>query len=118
MVALMAAIGLIDGAIASTSRTGPTVQPPAPAAKPVHQAPPPAVPAVPTAAPDIAAGKALFQEVCTACHDQSMVTAQRKTREDWAVTVDTMIGRGAPLTPEQAAQVVDYLNHSLGADAK
>ena len=114
----MAAIGLIDGAIASTSRTGPTVQPPAPDTKPVHQAPLPAVPAVPTAAPDIAAGKALFHEVCTACHDQSMVTAQRKTREDWAVTVDTMIGRGASLTPEQAAQVVDYLNHSLGADAK
>ena len=72
-------------------------------------------PPAPTGAP---AGKAVFESVCSNCHELSIATDQRKTRADWGETVDRMIGHGAPLSSDQAAQVVDYLTKTYGPDSK
>lgn len=91
---------------------------PAPPAQPPAAAAPTAA-AVPPAGPPAgaAAGAQILQTVCVMCHDQTLITSQRKSRNEWADTVEMMIGRGAPLTSEQAAQVVDYLAQNLGTSS-
>lgn len=77
-----------------------------------------ATPAPAPAAGQADPGKAVFESVCSNCHELAIATDQRKSRADWADTVDKMIGHGAPLTSEQAAQVVDYLAKHYGPDSK
>lgn len=124
----------------SQAQPAPATQPPAPGAEaqPAPASPAPATPATPgsqaapaapgaapsqaapgapAAAGDVAAEKALFEQTCSACHDLSTVTGQRKTRADWADTVQQMVGMGAQLTDDQAAQVVDYLSKTYPAPA-
>lgn len=54
-------------------------------------------------------GKPLVETSCAKCHDLVMVTSQRKSREDWSMTVDKMMTHGAPITDQQAEQIIDYL---------
>lgn len=72
-------------------------------------------PARPAKAQD-APGKALFESVCSNCHEINVTTDQRKSRADWQATVDRMVGHGAPITGEQAVQITDYLakTYALG----
>jgi cytochrome c5 len=60
-------------------------------------------------------GKQVFEEVCGACHDPAVSTAQVKSRDDWQATVSRMATEGAPLTDEQVAQVVAFLAKNYGA---
>lgn len=64
-------------------------------------APPPASPAGP--------GLVLINERCGFCHATTQATGVRKTRANWEAVVQSMIDRGAELTPEEQAVVVDYL---------
>lgn len=59
-------------------------------------------------------GKQVFQDVCGSCHDLTVSTDQTKSREDWQATVSRMVNSGAPLSDEQAAEVVDYLAKNYG----
>lgn len=75
------------------------------------QAPAPK-PTVPATAPGAAAPdptKELFETACSNCHDLSVVTGQRKTPADWGTTMDNMLAHGAPITEEQANQILEYL---------
>jgi hypothetical protein len=70
----------------------------------------------PSAAPPDAAhlvqAKALFSEKCSACHNLPDPAGESKTRPEWQRTVNTMLGRyhaSDSITPDQAAQIVDYL---------
>lgn len=78
-------------------------------------------PAAPAAAPAGAApaanggaGKQLFEGACGACHDLTVSTDQRKSHDDWQATVTRMVGSGAPLNDQEAAQVVEYLSKNFG----
>lgn len=75
----------------------------APAAKPA-----PAASRAPAGAPDPA--RDLFETTCSNCHDLSVITGQRKSAPDWATTMDNMLAKGAPITDEQATQILAYLN--------
>jgi cytochrome c5 len=54
-------------------------------------------------------GKAVLLRACTSCHAVSLITPQRKTAEEWAKTVDKMVGWGAPLRAEEKQGLVGYL---------
>ena len=55
-------------------------------------------------------GKAEFVHNCTACHGADMVTAVKKTPENWRKSVDEMAARGTDGTKEDLDNVVLYLD--------
>lgn len=55
-------------------------------------------------------GKAEFELRCGICHPTQNVLARRNDRQGWTRVVAAMRARGATLTDEQAALVVDYLS--------
>ncbi len=59
-------------------------------------------------------GAALVQERCTACHPISRVEGARFSAADWKTVVDTMIARGAQLSPQEEIAVVSYLAANYG----
>jgi cytochrome c5 len=59
-------------------------------------------------------GATLVQERCSVCHPLSRVEASRHTAADWKLIVDTMISRGAQLTPGEETVVVNYLATNFG----
>jgi len=59
-------------------------------------------------------GATLVQERCTACHPLSRVENARFSAANWKIVVDTMIARGAQLTPEEETIVVNYLAAKYG----
>jgi mono/diheme cytochrome c family protein len=75
-------------------------------------------PAAPPAEADAAARtKAIFEAQCSNCHELRIVTGQRKTEEEWATTVDAMVAKGAPVTPEQADEIIAYLAKYYGPNS-
>jgi cytochrome c551/c552 len=46
---------------------------------------------------------------CVICHDAQHITRAKLSREEWVFNVKNMIDRGAPITPEEIPQIVDYL---------
>jgi hypothetical protein len=56
-------------------------------------------------------GRDQFAIACLTCHSQRYVTTQpRLSRKTWTSEVDKMQkAYGAPISPEQATQIVDYL---------
>ncbi len=49
------------------------------------------------------------QAACTTCHVADQFTTQRRTRPQWAETVNTMIGMGAVVGDNEFDKLVDYL---------
>lgn len=62
-------------------------------------------------------GKAFAAENCSGCHSIELVTAQRKSPEEWKEVVNRMISNGDALTDEQYNEVVSYLGTYLGKEA-
>ena len=58
--------------------------------------------------------KPLVERACTACHELVIGSRQRMDRERWAALVEDMIDRGAELSGEKAAEVIDYLAANFG----
>jgi hypothetical protein len=59
--------------------------------------------------------KALVQKACTTCHVPALVTAQRKTPDQWAETVEKMVGMGAKVASDQDFEtIVGYLAKYYG----
>lgn len=54
-------------------------------------------------------GKEIVESACTRCHSLNQVVNAGYTRADWQNTIAMMVNAGAPLTPDQAKTVVDYL---------
>ena len=59
-------------------------------------------------------GKDAFERACAGCHELDTATSSRFTRSGWEQTVGDMVGRGAELNDEQAADVVAYLTKNFG----
>jgi hypothetical protein len=62
--------------------------------------------------------RALVQQLCSGCHQPTVVTRMRLPEDGWRETVANMVGRGMPGTPEQHQQVVRYLTRHRGSDAR
>lgn len=60
-------------------------------------------------------GRALIDENCLYCHDDSYIRALNLPREEWEGVLDMMIGMGMPLLePEVQEQILDYLEEEHG----
>jgi competence ComEA-like helix-hairpin-helix protein len=58
--------------------------------------------------------KEIVQQQCGGCHALKVVTTKRATKEQWAVVVDQMVGRGADVPDDEIETLVDYLAKSFG----
>jgi mono/diheme cytochrome c family protein len=63
------------------------------------------------------AGRDLINERCVSCHPVSTITAQRKDAMGWAVTLQQMADRGAEVSPEEMATIIEYLARTLPAQS-
>jgi virginiamycin B lyase len=63
-------------------------------------------------------GKDVVEAACTACHGTSNFTGSRFSRKDWEFVVSDMIDRGALITPEEKAIIVDYLVEHFGPEER
>ena len=59
--------------------------------------------------------KPLVEKTCASCHVFTQVSAQRKSPDQWALTVDQMIGYGATVSDEDYPKFVDYLSKTYPA---
>jgi hypothetical protein len=73
--------------------------------------------AQPNSEPPPGPGLELIQRACVNCHDISIITAKRKTRDEWAHILGLMADRGAEVTPDEMQIIEEYLaqNFSDGA---
>ena len=52
---------------------------------------------------------------CQECHDLSMVTAAAGlSRDGWNATIEEMVSYGLRVTPDERAQLLEYLSTYLG----
>jgi cytochrome c5 len=56
-------------------------------------------------------GETLVGERCIVCHDLQRVDDASYDDVGWEATVDRMIGKGAELTEEEQAAVIEYLSN-------
>jgi competence ComEA-like helix-hairpin-helix protein len=61
--------------------------------------------------------KDLVVQTCTVCHDLRSTVLQRKSRGAWEGTVLKMVDEGAPLQPEEADKVTEYLSTVFGPES-
>jgi hypothetical protein len=61
--------------------------------------------------------KPVVEKTCASCHVFTQVSAQRKTPDQWALTVDQMIGYGATVSDEDYPKFVDYLAKTYPAQS-
>lgn len=61
-------------------------------------------------------GAALAAARCSVCHELEHITRSNLSREQWEDTLALMTKRGLVVTPEEKAQLLDYLSHYYGAD--
>jgi hypothetical protein len=54
-------------------------------------------------------GQTLMQERCPVCHSLDRVTSAHKTADQWTVSVDRMVARGAQLTTQEQQILIVYL---------
>ena len=60
-------------------------------------------------------GRALIDEHCLYCHDDSYITSLNLGRAQWEEVLELMIGMGMPpLEPEIQEKVLDYLEEEHG----
>ena len=65
--------------------------------------------------------RALVAAQCGACHDLQPLfdaAAAGVNRDDWNAAIDEMTSYGLKVTPEQRAQILEYLATYLGPSAK
>jgi cytochrome c2 len=59
-------------------------------------------------------GPSLLENKCASCHALSMVTAQKKTPEDWEATLERMKGYGVVLTGDESEILHHFLTEEYG----
>lgn len=55
-------------------------------------------------------GANLLEQRCSVCHPSSRPKSKQKTSEQWEITVNRMIGKGAKLSEEEKAVLLDFLS--------
>lgn len=54
-------------------------------------------------------GQTLMQQRCSVCHSLDRVTTVQKTADQWTITVQRMVARGAQLTTQEQQILIAYL---------
>ncbi len=63
-------------------------------------------------------GKELVESRCAPCHDLGIVTALKRSKEDWESIVKNMFTRGPSATPEEIQTMTSYLTAQFGKKAE
>lgn len=63
-------------------------------------------------------GKKLIEENCTACHETARITAGGYTEQAWRNNVNQMLNVGAPLSKDDAEELIQYLAKNFPAKPK
>jgi len=58
--------------------------------------------------------KSIIVEKCQLCHTLERVVTSNRAKSEWDDLVQVMIGRGAPISSDEATIVVDYLGANFG----
>ncbi|HLI83655.1 MAG TPA: DUF1924 domain-containing protein [Bryobacteraceae bacterium] len=58
--------------------------------------------------------KALYEEICSYCHELERVARQALTKDEWRGLIKGMVDEGAPVTDEEFSMIVDYLATHFG----
>lgn len=74
-------------------------------------------PGRPAAALPEGKGRELVTTLCVGCHDLNTAVDKRATVSEWRDTVARMVERGAVISTEDAAVVVNYLGEHYGSAA-
>ncbi len=53
--------------------------------------------------------EALISEKIQDCHMLNFILRQTKTADEWSVTIDRMIGKGADINPDEKEIIIDWL---------
>ncbi len=61
-------------------------------------------------------GIGLVRSVCSTCHILKKTLIERRTEEEWEITVDAMNRRGALLSPDEFEIVISYLVEHYGPE--
>lgn len=69
------------------------------------------------ATPPPGPGLELVNERCGSCHATHQVFTARKTGAEWPAVVQSMVDRGAELSPEEQKTMSDYLAANFATDA-
>lgn len=59
-------------------------------------------------------GKAEFVATCSVCHGLEQATAQRMSRDEWTLKVNSMRAFGAEGTEEDFTKIAEYLATNFG----
>ncbi len=59
-------------------------------------------------------GRQILSRTCVKCHDLSLVTASRKSEDEWVKTIARMVSYGTSLQPSEQQTLVRYLARNLG----
>ena len=64
------------------------------------------------------AGKAVFERVCSSCHNLQIATASRRSRAQWQETMEAMVSKqGAKIPEDEFTPILNYLAAAYGRDA-
>ena len=66
------------------------------------------------------AGRAVTENICSGCHslDYIRINAPFMTRQTWTASVNKMVQMfGAPIAPNDATTIIDYLSTNYGPPA-
>jgi cytochrome c5 len=70
-------------------------------------------PAKPVALPE-GPGKQLVETRCALCHDLERIADVKRKKQDWPIIVADMVAWGAPVAPDEAKSITDYLAANYG----
>src|SRR5260370_24258872 len=61
-------------------------------------------------------GRDLVRESCGGCHNLKVVVHARKSRAEWAKSVNDMIQRGSQIFPAEIGPIPTYLSKTFATD--
>jgi len=62
-------------------------------------------------------GKDATVKYCANCHSAEQAVSLRQGQEEWAATIDKMVGMGAKIPDDSYDPILTYLSKHFGADA-
>ena len=63
------------------------------------------------------AGKGATVKYCATCHSAEQAVSLRQGQEEWAGTIEKMVGMGAKIPDDSYDPILTYLSKHFGADA-
>ena len=73
-------------------------------------------PPVTSSEPSSSEGQAVFESRCGSCHDLAFAEKKLRSRAEWQKVLIKMRTYGAPLSDEEAAQVLEYLAKNYSSE--